>query len=395
MESPASTSPELTLTPTETGKTKVSVTVSDPHGGTAQAEAFVIATPRPPELSVKTSGASGSRLDEFAVTVSGRCPETGAEVEKFRILEPAGWKRTDLGFQGKFKELGINKVVVEGISPAGSSSTVEAIITITNLPPVLTIIQPEGPHHRPRPSRFALKYEDPDGPPSPSPADWEVDGGEVISTADNTAVIEFKKLGQASVTAVASDSEGSTSRTTSAVTVENMTPSITHKISPGPYHRGKPVQLKVEVSDADGTEPNPKPAVTVGEASLDQPGPEYAFTPDKLGPYQIKLTARDSDAAVAEEVISIDVENSPPTVELKLPPTPVPLNQEVVIEAVASDLEGTQLSYEFEVNGIRLPSSQSPSCKIAFTKPGKQSVSVAVVDVDGARTLKSSKFDAK
>jgi len=395
MSPPATTSPEMTMVPAELGKTRVSVVVSDPHGGTATAEAVIEALPRPPDITLKTEPESGSRLDEFAVSASAFCQETGAAVEKFRIIEPTGWKKVDDKFYGKLEKLGENKIRVEAISPVGSSGIAETTIVTTNIPPVATVLSPDGPHHRPSPSRFALRYEDPDGNPRHASLTWEVDGGQVISTDGNTAVIEFKRLGPVSVTATTADADGASVKASTTVEVENMLPSISHRISEDPYHRGRPVKLTVTASDADGSDPSPKPEVMISGSRLDQAGPEYSFSPEKLGVHQVKITAKDSDGSSVEEVISVEVTNSPPSVELKAQNEQVPLGGEVVLTAEGSDLEGGPLSYEFEVNGVRLPSSQDPTCKVAFTKPGKQSVSVTAIDSDGARSTSATKLIAK
>lgn len=386
VSSSASTSPEATLSPSELGRVSVSVVVSDPHGDVAKAEKSFEVLPKPPEITLQTSAASTSRTDDVAVEVVVRCPETGEPPKSVRILEPSSWKKTESGFAGRFKALGEHKIRVEAESNTGAKSEAEATVTVTNKPPSIAVLVPAAPHHRSRPARFDVKYEDADGPPVPSSLEWRVDGGTVVSTDGSTAVVEYSRLGEISVTAVSTDPDGGTSEATGKLSVENVPPSIKVSAPPSPHHRTRPVALKVEVFDIDGQGAAPLPEVTLDGQVIQPTEGSYQVTPSRLGTHQFKVTASDSDGARAEEALSIEVENSPPAVELTVPGEARQSVDEVTLSASGSDLEGGEIRYEFEANGVRFPPTVSNEAKLTFTKPGKHPVSVTAIDSDGART---------
>lgn len=393
--SSASTSPEVIVSPTELGSVKVSVVVSDPHGALATASKSFEVLPRPPEISLSASSSEGSRIDDFSVQVTSRCPETGEPPRKIRILEPSSWKRTDKGFAGRFKSLGSQKIRVEVESTTGATSQAETSVVITNLPPTIEILAPNPPHQRVRPSRFDIKYADADGPPTPSSVEWAVDGGRVVSKDGTTAVVEYDRLGQISLSAIAVDSDGLSAKVSNNITIENVPPSIKASISSKPHYRTLPVEIKAEAVDIDGPGTPLKIEVTVDGQTLPEGDESYQLVPTRLGLHEVKVSVVDSEGSRSEETLDLEVENSPPSVELSSSPDSPTAGQEVAITARASDLEGGVLSYEFEANGVRFPPSSEGSTKFTFTKPGRHPVSVTVTDSDGAKTSDMSEVRIK
>lgn len=384
--SSASTSPEAIMTPTELGQTSVSVMVSDPQGAIATAKKSFEVLPRPPEISLVPSSPTASRLDVFTVAVNARCPETGAPPQRVKVLTPSGWKRTDSGFTGSFKSLGEQKIRVEAVSTAGSKSEAEATVTVTNLPPSIEVLIPTTPHHRSRPARFDVKYNDADGSPDPSTVEWQVDGGKVVSKDGSTAVVEYSRLGEISAKVTVSDSDGGSSESQVRLIVDNAPPTIRTSVPPGPHHRNLPIDVKITTSDIDSLGAPPTPEVTLDGQPIPPTDGVYRIVPSRLGTHEIKATATDSDGSTVSETSSFEVENSPPTVKLSVPLGPLPAGTEVILSASASDLEGGEIGYEFEANGVRFPSSPSSEAKLIFTKPGKHPVFVTAIDLDGART---------
>lgn len=391
----ASTSPELKFTPSALGSVKVSVVVSDPHGGVATAEREIDVIPRPPEISAKADKSSGSRTDEFQVEVSGMCPETGNPVKKFKMLEPPGWKKTERGFAGKFASLGTQKVRIEAESEIGAKGEVSAEVTVTNVPPTISLLTPPPPYDRSRPVRFAAKYGDADGPPSPAEVEWSVDGGRVLSRDGATAVVEFGRLGEASVTATAKDHDGASATASASAKVENLPPSVSASVESGPYYRKKPARLNATAADPDGSQEKTRLEVMMDGTALQGQGPEYAVTPERLGTHSVTVKATDEDGASSEKQISFEVSNALPKVSLKVPDGPVPANAEVLLEASAEDMESQDLSYAFEVDGVRLPATASSSSRVSFAKPGMHRVVVTVTDPDGGKSTASGDIRAK
>jgi PKD repeat protein len=378
------TSPETTVTPSELGKLTVSVSVSDPHGEVTSAKKTIEVLPRPPEVSISASPTEGSRTNEFSATVTYRCPEGDKPPRSMKILEPSTWDRTTNGFAGRFKSVGEQKIRVEVESSSGATGVAETSVTVTNLPPSAEMLAPASPHHRPRPTRFAVKYDDPDGGRMPTSVKWEVDGGRVVSEDALTAVIEFERLGEISVSATVTDSEGAATKTTTRPQVENVPPSIRATVPGGPHHRMQPIPIKVEAVDTDGSAPPTLEVSMDGQPLVPLDG-VYQLRPSRLGHHSLKVVAVDSDGSRTEESLPLEVENSPPTVKLATPPDTQEVGREVTLSATASDLEGGNLGYEFEVNGVRLPSSEAGETKVSFASPGRHPVSVTVTDPDGAK----------
>jgi len=382
---PPSTNNIVEISPESLGPLPVSVIVTDPEGATATDNLILQVNPLPPEITATISSSSGTRNDVFRVIPSGTCPETSEPIKDFEILSPSSSERDDESFSVTFAQLGDNNLEIKGTSATGASSTWKTNVSILNMPPVATILPP--PHSKPidrtTQVKLGLKYTDEDGLPTPASVVWETADGEIVKSEKNHALVKFGKLGACTVTARVHDADGGFVEVTEKFNVQNLPPDLEVTPPSSPFLRGERISFEIKASDPDNPLVPPAVEIILPDGSvLDWNSQDTVLAIVTLGDHPIKVRAIDSEGSFTEKEVIVKIKNSPPTVRLKTDSPSFKAGDLIRVTAEAEDLECENLSYQFEVNGVRFPISAENYLDVEFARKGKNEVSVVVTDAD-------------
>jgi hypothetical protein len=391
-----STNPVIKVMPRKFGKMIVKVTGSDPEGGVGQDELTVNVVPRAPEIKVHTGQTASDRLSDVEISATGKCPESGEEISDFRVVVPSNAEAAGGGkFIVRFDKIGTNAIVVEGKSSLGAVGRGDTSVAITNIPPKIAINAVEQTF-RGETIDVALAYKDEDGDATKGElkGGWEAAGGEISDADRDGARVLFRDLGDKILKVSVVDEDGGVAFAEKPVSVVNRNPEIQLSVKGDEHYRNTPVGLSCEAKDGDKDDGAPELEFYVNGNRVEGPA-EQGLMIRELGKHEIKVVAKDKSGGFGEAVAGIEIKNHEPTVNLSLPDTTVKEGKEVRVEAKASDPDGENLSYSFEVNGVRFPQTDRPFTDVVFSKKGKHTIAVTVTDSDGGSGRDSAQLVAQ
>lgn len=323
------------------------------------------------------------------VNVRGECPETGGGLEDISIISPRGATEVGQGaFRVKLDALGQNKIVAKGKSSLGVWGTGEALITVTNLPPHVAVEVAEEAH-RGEEIPVSLVYRD-DGGESPELVEWTVDNGRVAEPGAVATTVSASEVGELKLGARAVDEDSGEGSHETTISIVNRAPTVELSSGGGEYFRNIPIKLDISANDADSEDDDKLKIMAFVNGKEWGEGDLKDLTIGELGDYTIKVVAEDPFGGVGEAETKVSIVNALPEVEIMTNEQQLQVGEETEIAVRASDPDGSDLIYSFDINGAKLPPSNKPSTIVGFSKKGKHSIVITVTDPDGGTVSKKT-----
>jgi len=200
-------------------------------------------------------------------------------------------------------------------------------LTVANLAPVVTILDADSGGVEGAELILSSEVADADQ----VTLSWTISlGGTTIATGtDPDLAFTPADDGVYDVALTADDGEGGITTVTSQVAVVNVGPSVTITGAPAPV-----VEDDVVTLGSDATDPGPTDVLTYawtvtrdGAPLASGSGPDFSFTPDAAGSYEVTLVVGDGDGATATAQVLIEV-TAAPQAESEPAPKPAPEPEE-------------------------------------------------------------------
>lgn len=185
----------------------------------------------------------------------------------------------------------------------------------------------------------------------------------------------------------------------SATTNQNPTVSITSPTNNSSVTEGTSVSIEATASDNDGTISQVEFFVDDASIGVDTSAPYSAsWTATGAGSHAIKAIATDNGGATTtSSTITVTIgstTNQAPTVSIVSPDNGIELDmgEEVVIEAEASDSDGTVSQVEFFANDIGIGTAASSPYEVTWMseEPGEYTLKAVATDNAGATTTSTT-----
>jgi len=216
--------------------------------------------------------------------------------------------------------------------------------------------------------------------------EWDLDGDgdyDVSGATKQTVIAQYPTPGPRTVGLRVTDDDGANGTAQRAITVGNRLPTASFTTSKLNTLRNQPVTLDASASaDPEGT------AVTI-EWDLDNNGTfEKSGTPTTvsfptLGFKTVKLRVTDADGGIATTSSVITAVNANPAADFSHFPLSPSLSESIEFDAVATDVDGTIVKYEWDFDGNRTIDATGPVVSKKFSTIGTKNVMLRVTDNDG------------
>ena len=269
---------------------------------------------------------------------------------------------------------------------------------IENVLPIsdFSVLPPDG--KRIMQSGDALRFVDESFDPDGTPAAWKWEFGDGDTATGPVVSHTYRKGGTYTVTHIVTDDQGESSLQTESLRIAGRYPIADFTFTPLHPNQGDTVEFDATKSfDPDGTAINYEwDFNNDGNVDLITDKPNVSHTYDTAGDYKIVLIVEDSDADGAKQSL-------PYTMSLHVNATPVasfkvsnfsPLEAETVIFSDCSnDPDGNIVSWHWKFGDNASSTDQSP--KHAYHQQGTYTVTLTVVDDNGAQASTSATITVK
>ena len=370
---------------------------------TTSAAVAVTVTNRAPEVSLDTPASGATFTLPNVVEIAVTATDADSAISRVEFFSGS----TKIG-QDTFPPYALNwnptpgthSLTAVAIDEHGAQGTsAAAVITVTNPPPVVAILDPASGStiNLPGPFTILAQASDPDG----TVTKVEFFAGNTKLGEDSSAPFTFGWTpisGSYSLTATAHDNFGA--RTTSApvaVTIanpNNLSPAValTYPTDGQQLSSNSPITLTATATDSDGV--ISKLEFFQGSTKLgeDLTVPYTLVWPGApAGSYQFSVTATDNDGAIVStspvEVTLLD--NLPPTITLTAPANDQNFTgSTVALNAAATDDDGAIAKVEFYRGTTKIGEDLSAPFSFSWTgaSNGAHIISAVATDDDGARS---------
>ena len=260
----------------------------------------------------------------------------------------------------------------------GGSVTVTATANISNVDPVITLI--DGPTTGSEVELLTWEVTVTDAG-SADTHTWSFDFGDgspVVTGPDAEASHSYDDDGTYVLTVTVTDDDGGSTSDTLVIEIENGPPVIDTMTVPATADEGSPVAMSAAASDA------PTDTLTYdwdfGDSNSGT-GDSVTHTWADDGVYTVTLTVTDDDGGVDDQTATITINNVDPSIDVMT----VPSGDEganLLLSAVASDPGADTLTYTWDF-GDGSPAATGDTLTHAWADDGVYSVTLTVTDDDG------------
>jgi transcription elongation GreA/GreB family factor len=384
------------------GSNTITVKAIDNNGASSSASVnFVVNTP--PSAVVITAPAAGSAVNLGSpITISANASDADGTITVVEFYNGATLIGVDstspYSFVWNGATAGSNTITVKAIDNNGASSSASVNVVVNTPPNAVVITAPTAGAvvNLGSPITISANASDADG----TITVVEFYNGSTLLGTDNSSPYSFVWNGAAAgantITVKAIDNNGA-STSASVNVVVNTPPSavvITGPTAGAVVNLGSQITISANASDADGT-------ITVVEfyngatlIGVDSTSPySFVWNGATAGSNTITVKAIDNNGASTSTSVNIVI-NVPPTTSISSPAsgTVFTLNTPILINAVASDIDGSVATVEF-YNGTTLLGTDNSS-PYSFTWNGAPfgtyTLTVKSIDNDGAITTSSA-----
>lgn len=217
---------------------------------------------------------------------------------------------------------------------------------------------------------------------------WSFGDG-ATSTATNPTHA-YTSPGTYTVTLEVTDDEGFLGTTSTELTVRDPgAPVADFDVSPGPWFSGDPITFTDASTDPDGIITSWSWDFGDG-ATSSLPSPTHTYATG--GDYEVSLTVADDDGktATAVAVLPVATPTQPPTASFTAPATAL-VTEAVLLENTSSDPDGEPLASFWDLGDGTTSTDTSPTH--AYSRSGTYTVSLTVIDPNGARDTTTSTIE--
>jgi PKD repeat protein len=216
--------------------------------------------------------------------------------------------------------------------------------------------------------------------------EWDLDGDgdyDVSGATKQTVTTQYPTPGPRTVGLRVTDDDGANGTAQRAITVGNRLPNASFTASKLNTLRNQPVTLDASAS----TDPEGTPVMI--DWDLDNNGTwEKSGTPTTvifptLGFKTVKLRVTDADGGSATASTVITAVNANPAADFSHFPLSPSLSESIEFDAVATDVDGTIVKYEWDFDGNRTIDATGPVVSKKFSTIGTKNVMLRVTDNDG------------
>jgi large repetitive protein len=200
----------------------------------------------------------------------------------------------------------------------------------------------------------------------------------------------FADNGNYNIVLTVTDKDGAIATETTAVKVDNVSPSIVKINKPNKIDEGQSIEFSAEANDP-GALDNLTYSWKFGESTEQISGQKvnYIFTDN--GKQKAILIVKDKDGGVIEESINLNIENVLPSIIAINKPAKIDKGQNVELSAEATDPGRGNLTYTWNLGDGSEP-IVGQKVNHTFTKDGSYNAVLTVTDQDGGATKESIKI---
>jgi PKD repeat protein len=225
---------------------------------------------------------------------------------------------------------------------------------------------------------------------------WELDGVAFPKANGRTEIpVTFKDLGAHTITvAVADDTtpKGQPVTKTETVLVQNAAPVAAIAQDPAAPVTGDHITVSSASTDADG-DPLTCAWDLDGDGTFEQPGCSVTRTIAKAGTFNLAL--RVSDGVATDTVTrTVTVANRPPVASIAVSPSAPLTGDEITLDGRGSgDPDGSIVAGGWDLDGDGdFDDAAGPVATVTFSSPGPHTVSLRVVDDNGATAVATTEI---
>ena len=331
-------------------------------------------------------------------------PEEGRTIASYDWAFGDGTTGTGQEASHSYDMLGPKTVRLTVTDSAGETTVVEKPLEVVNVPPTASVSCSPGTV-RPNEATTCTGTgsEDFEGPISyawdgePDGADGVLDQGRIGERQQ----FSFPSPGTKTITLQVTDGDGATATDQDTViVVGNSAPTAVVDCSPNQINQGDPVSCTSAGSnDPDGG--NLRYEWQVDGGAFSEGGP--TFSPPNLGPGSHTITLRVTDAANATATASDSVSvNAPPVARISFADATPESGQNPQIPLVghqvnfsgqgSNDTGGSIVAYAWDVDGDGFDDGSAVNEQFSFSDAGTKTVTLRVVDNNGATDQESVTF---
>ncbi|WP_158598844.1 MULTISPECIES: PKD domain-containing protein [unclassified Halorubrum] len=365
------------------GTYSIELTVTDNDGTDRSLTRNVTVTNRPPNATATANDTTPAIGQPVTFDASESTDVDGA-------IATVAWDITNDGtydFTGEqvtraFSEPGNQSVTVRVTDDDGATARTNVTVDV-NRPPNPRVNVSDPVLSNEPVTLTGSQSNDPDG--TVVAYEWTIEAAPDAAGANVNRT--FTDDGSYAVTLTATDDDGATASVTTNVTVQNRPPELwLTRVSPEttPVETGDEVEYAIDASDDDGAIDNTTLTVTssTGVTRTVTPAGTATVRFNESGNWSVTAAVTDDDGATTATNRTLRV-NAPPDVTIVAPDS-VDANEDVTVEADATDPDSEISEYSWEVEGRTY---SGPN--VTFNADGGEviPVSLQVTDTAGATTV--------
>ncbi len=356
---------------------------------------------KPPVISI-SSPVEGAKIitdDMVVISTNASDPDGSVSMVEFFVDDVSVGNDNSAPFQTNWtaSAKGIHKIKVKATDDKGTlaESSIINVQVNDNVYPNLSITNPLANTQILKNTSITLKADASDEDGSISKVQFLID--DVLKAEDNSSPYEYNwlvgdVLGNRTITVKAYDNRGSFREVSVSVKIVegNIAPTVSllNPQNGSIFKSGEEIIIDVEATDADGTVSSVEAFVDGLSVGVDNTLPySFRYTNNVLGSHTLSVKAKDDkNAENTSEVITIDIVNNLPVVELTSPAVDdvIALNSDIVLSANATDIGGSIVSVDFYIDDVKVGTDElSPfSLNYKASAPGVHLVKALAKDND-------------